>query len=363
MSISDSSLEVIWPDGTTMHLPYLWLRDNCDCSECRVEQTSEKRFHVASIEADLTPAEVRMEGDCLHLIWPDGHHTYYSGESVRALAPRATVAWRPWNREFQPRRTKWQDLLEDDHCAMEFITDFLQTGAAILVDTPTEPDSLENLAPRLGPVRELLFERIHNVEVDPTGYNIAHTALALPPHNDFVSYSWPPSVQVLHMLRNEAPGGDSIIVDGWAVLEQLRRDYPDLFNILCSVPVPFRQFDDNNETYAVVPMVQCDPAGEITVFRYSNQLMQTMVPTAPRVAEFYRAFHELSRRIISPEAKVSFRLEGGHALVVAGHRVLHGRDAFQMKGRRHLQDAYYDHDNIRNKLVLLKRKMSEKNKG
>lgn len=73
---------------------------------------------------------------------------------------------------------------------------------------------------------------------------------------------------------------------------------------------------------------------------------------------FYRAYHELSLRITAPEAKVSFRLEGGQILLAAGHRVLHGREAFQLTGRRRLQDAYYEHDNIRNQLVVLKRRVN-----
>ena len=45
------------------------------------------------------------------------------------------------------------------------------------------------LAPRLGPIREVLFERIHNVPMEGQVYNIAHTSLELPPHNDFASYT------------------------------------------------------------------------------------------------------------------------------------------------------------------------------
>ena len=48
------------------------------------------------------------------------------------------------------------------------------------------------------------------MEVDVAGYNVAHTSMSLPPHNDFASYSWPPSVQALHMLANETPGGESL---------------------------------------------------------------------------------------------------------------------------------------------------------
>ncbi len=50
------------------------------------------------------------------------------------------------------------------------------------------------------------------------------------------------------------------------------------------------------------------------------------------------------------------RLEGGEILLVAGHCVLHGREAFEPMGKRHLQDAYYEFDNVKNHLLVLHRK-------
>jgi len=43
--------------------------------------------------------------------------------------------------------------------------------------------------------------------VDCRGYNVASTNLELPSHTDLPSYSWPPSVQALHMLVNETEHG------------------------------------------------------------------------------------------------------------------------------------------------------------
>ena len=225
----------------------------------------------------------------------------------------------------------------------------------MLQSAPDLPGILEHLVSRLGPLRELLFDRIHNVVVDPKGYNIAHTALPLPPHTDFASYTWPPSVQTLHMLCNETSGGNSIIVDGWSVLQGLREEHPRWFELLHQVPVPFREFDEHNETYTEVPMVQCDSVGNVTSFRYSNQLMQTMDPAQSQLADFYHAYYELSLRIAAPEARCTFRMAGGDIMILANHRVLHGREAFEPTGRRHIQDAYFEHDNVRNHWTVLQR--------
>lgn len=348
-------IEVTWACGSHGTFPNLWLRDNCDCGDCRIAQTSEKKFMVSDVPADLAPTEVGVVDDCLRIVWPDGHQTSYDGEMLRNAGRSRGSDWSQWPPGFVPERYSYRAFLDHDRVAAAAISVFLDTGAFILSEAPDVPGTLESLAPRLGPVRELLFDRIHNVKVDPAGYNVAHTPLALPPHNDFASYTWPPSVQALHMQVNEATGGDSFIVDGWSVIESLREDRPDFFDSLCAVSVPFREFDNDNETYAEQPIVSCDASGRLVGFRFSNQLMQTLDPTHPDALGFYRAYHELCRRITDPRNRSNFRLHGGEILIVAAHRVLHGREAFEQTGPRHLQDAYFELDNVRNHLFVLRR--------
>ena len=106
-----------------------------------------------------------------------------------------------------PKYFDWIDFLQNKNIAIDAFSNFITHGAICIKNAPCVPNTLEDLAKRLGPIREVLFERIHNVSVDGHVYNIAHTSLEVPPHNDFASYSWPPSVQALHMLVNECEGG------------------------------------------------------------------------------------------------------------------------------------------------------------
>ncbi len=157
------------------------------------------------------------------------------------------------------------------------------------------------------------------------------------------------------MLANACEGGDSVIVDGFAVVERLRLERPEMLDVLCAVPVPFRLFSDDNETYSINPMIELDSAGEIARPRYSNQTTQAVPLSEPRSADFYGAYHELAARINDDGVKDSLRLEGGEILMVAGHRVLHARRPIISAGRRHLRDAYFEHDNVRNHLAVLRR--------
>ena len=352
----DESVEITWKNGETTLLPNLWLRDNCACDLCRNTQTTEKLFQLAQVDVNLMPETVDLIEDELHLLWPDGHRSVYDGSAIRALTIPQTTHLRLWSSEFRPQQFDYGKFIHNDSIAVDAIENFLSTGTILLTNAPTK-ECLENLAPMLGPLRETVFGRIHNVVVDSTGYNVASTNLELPPHTDLPSYSWPPSVQALHMLVNETEHGESIIVDGFAVATQFRNAHPNWFDRLCYTPVPFRIFDDNNETFATQPIIQLDTGGQIAGVRYSNQTMQPMNPVRTGINEFYSAYHEFSSRITSDKAKAIFRLEGGQILLVAGHRVLHARKEFVANAKRHLQDAYFEHDNIRNHLTVIQRRL------
>ena len=352
----EHTIEIHWPDGSQQSLSRLWLRDNCRCPECRIAQTEEKQFQLASLEDSDYEATILADDKALHITWANGHQSQFEREFIDRGHQIPKIDWKPWEQDFEPKRFDFNAFLNDDQTASGAIESFLVDGVLILTNSPTEPNTLEQLAPRLGPIREVLFERIHNVKVDPKGYNVAHTSLGLPPHNDFASYTWPPSVQALHMLVNESTGGHSTVLDGWGLLEDFRAAEPTAFEVLCRVEVPFREFDADNETFTCAPMIQLDSQGMLKVFRYSNQLMQTLDPTARDTIEFYNAYYKLSKRVLNSNFQRSFRLDGGQILIVASHRILHGRKEITSAGARHLQDAYFEHDNVRNMLSVLERR-------
>tara|TARA_B100001741_G_scaffold210439_1_gene174094 strand:- start:611 stop:1678 length:1068 start_codon:yes stop_codon:yes gene_type:complete len=352
ITVNNESVEVLIEDKK-FDLPFLWLRDNCQCDECRITETQEKQFLLHTVPIDISPDKVDMDGDMLLIKWPDGHDSIIPTSKILECGMSRYPDYRFWSKKFTPNRFTWKDFLDDVSTSIEALKDLVSYGVIILKEAPKELNSLEMLSKRLGPIHETLFERIHNVSITGHVYNVAHTSKGLPPHNDFASYKSQPSIQALHMLENECEGGESIIVDGWRLLEDLRYDRPDFFKTLQDFDVPFREFDEENETFAEAPIIKCSNDGSIESFRYSNQLMQMINPTKHGVKDFYMAYHELTTRIHNPKYRSTFRLNGGEVLIVASHRVLHAREPFTPNGKRHLQDAYFVYDNVANNLVLL----------
>lgn len=337
-----------------MAFHYVWLRDNCWCEECRVVQSGERRLFTAYIGDDITPTAAQFDDGVLRVAWNDGHHsTYtagwlaahdYSGRARQRAVPEPTL----WDATLSGIPTfDHADVVGTSTGQLAYLEAMRDYGVAIVRGTPSRDGEVARFAGTIGHVRETAFERIHNVRHDPAGYNVAHTSLELKPHTDMPSYHWPPSVQLLHFLRNEATGGESTVTDGWAIVADLRRADPAAFETLARVPVAYQLFSDTEDTSAEAPMIQLDTQGRVVTFRFSNQLAQPIDSSFEEMEEFYRAYRKLGRMIDSDRFKVAFKTTSGDLLTVHGHRVMHGRLPFDPdSGERHLQDVYMEYDDL-----------------
>jgi gamma-butyrobetaine dioxygenase len=158
----------------------------------------------------------------------------------------------------------------------------------------------------------------------------------------------------LHFLVNESTGGESTLVDGWRVLADLRAASPESFNTLCRVPVTWQMFSDDEDTKATAPIIQLDTSGRVRTFRFSNQLALPIQASFEDVDAFYSAYRRLGRMLDDPHYKFVFKTATGDLVTVHGHRVLHGRLAFDAdSGARHLQDVYMEFDDLMDRLSVL----------
>lgn len=343
-------------DATWRHFHYVWLRDNCWCDECRVRQSSERRLYTAQIRGDIAANSADVDAtDTLHIEWNDGHRSAFSAAWLERYdysdAARASRRHEPrlWDAATLAMPTfAFADVVGTTAGQLAYLDALRDHGVALVRGVTTVDGEVAQFAEAIGGhVREVAFERIHNVRHDPTGYSVAHTALELKPHTDMPSYSWPPSVQLIHFLMNDADGGESVVVDGWKVLADLRAAAPDAFDTLTSVPVAFQLWSDDEDTQAMAPMIQTDTEGRVRTFRFSNQLALPLDVAFDRVEPFYAAYRRLGSMVDDPRYRHLFRSEAGDLLTVHGHRVLHGRMPFDpASGARHLQDLYMEWDDL-----------------
>ena len=76
IKIKDESVILSLDSGQKFDLPFLWLRDNCQCDECRITETEEKQFLLHKVPVDLTPDDVQIIDERIHISWPRNMNSF-----------------------------------------------------------------------------------------------------------------------------------------------------------------------------------------------------------------------------------------------------------------------------------------------
>lgn len=190
----------------------------------------------------------------------------------------------------------------------------------------------------------------------------AYTNLALDAHTDTTYFSDPAGLQAFHVLSHtpDSPadsgplGGESLLVDGFRAARALRDGYPQAYEVLSAVGLPWHA--SGNEGIAIspdrmYPVLEKGVGGEVGRVRWNND-DRGGVPGGFSVAE-QEAWFKAARLWVEAlrEGEYWVQLEPGTVLsmfldsldgwgcwltrgtVFDNWRVLHGRSAFTGKRR------------------------------
>ena len=128
-----------------------------------------------------------------------------------------------------------------------------------------EEGTYKKIIERFGFVRLTNYGSNFQVKTKKNVDNLAWTSLGLSPHTDNPYRHPAPTLQLLHCIKNEANGGESILVDGLNVVNKLKDDDPESFSLLSQTPVTYEFRNESTHltnTDTVIRMVN----GELTPF-------------------------------------------------------------------------------------------------
>lgn len=181
----------------------------------------------------------------------------------------------------------------------------------------------------------------------------------LEPHADNPYRVPQPGFTLLHCLRNDAKGGESILVDGFRVAEILQNEDPELFKTLVEVPVVYRYRDDEATMEYTAPFIDIWPDNSIKQTRFHGRCDQ-VIPTSPSILDtFYEARRRYAELIWSKDIQLQFKLNPGEMYFADNYRMFHGRASFELEsGVRHMRQAYMDRDVVSSRQRTLMRDIS-----
>ena len=357
-------IHIKWSDNSDNSYPFLWLRENDPAGFHK--DTNERMTDLTSIPLDISLTKAFIKDDVLILNWSDSENStrynldwlYHHKPGKRASDPAAIKkrCWRGGMGRDKLPTAKAKDLLQDDDALATWLENTQSFGLSLLSGLEARHDAGMEVAKRIGFLRETNFGTTFQVQSKPNPNNLAYTSVALPPHTDLPNQELPPGFQFLHCLANEAEGGGSTFADGLAIATDLRANDIEAFNMLSSVSIPFRFYDENTDIRSRKHVITLNLDGEISEICFNAHIADFLDIDPKLMKSYYRAYGKFMKMTRSNAYLISLRLAVGEMVVFDNRRILHGRDAFNPEtGFRHLHGCYVDRGEFESRLRVLKR--------
>ncbi len=360
---SATTIAVTWSDERVdRHHPWT-LRENATDPGTTSQLTRERVVDIADWGDDVAATTVGTTGGWLTIRWaPDGLSARYEPGWLRHLGGRDwhPAAIRPAARTWdatagEPPTFDGRAYLSDDDVLADALHTLGSHGLVRLRDLPDADDTVLAVGRRIGVVRPTHFGPDFDVVARADADSQAYTGARLGPHTDIPTRELPAGLQLLHCRTNTVGGGESLMVDGFAVAEHVREHDPDVFDALTRLRWVWANRSTETDVRWSAPVVGLD-GDRIDEIRIANTLR--LFPDMPHadVDRGYRAIRRFVQLADSERFRITFPFRPGDCVVFDNRRVLHGREAFEPGGgERHLRGCYVDRDDLFSRLRIHRR--------
>jgi gamma-butyrobetaine dioxygenase len=235
---------------------------------------------------------------------------------------------------FVPQRVRRDDILR----ARELLR---RDGAVILTDWPVSQDSAVHAAAALLGTRLRWLECVRSRSTEAGGELGLHTDganVVIDVHDRHVRLRDPDIDFVLILCETPAPqGGDSIVADGYLLVDRLRDDNADLYRFLTTVDVDFTsslRHDGVGTVPVVARMVEWTRGGRMIVRAAGHAQPAPREPSWDEHERRLAEYADLLATLLACAPRE--RLAPGEMLVLDNYRCPHGVSAHEGHRRTHV---------------------------
>ncbi len=382
ISTDDRAGKTVRPDGDgvvfsslngSTRFSWRWLRDHGEDEASRDPDTLQRRVDTFTLDPAEAGAVTVGEGT-LTVRWPNGETSVVAIDTLEAVAAdhlssdwSTTLASAPtigadvilWSdpASIKPPDVDAAAFLNDDDACGAGVELLCRYGYLVLRGDTTDRSLAEALANRLGYVRQTIFGGIWDLAANLTAHaDTAYTQIYLGPHTDGTYSHDAPGLQFFHCVRPADEGGESLLVDGFAIAAELAASDPEVAAILASVVVAGRYVEPGVHLLAERPVLRTNHRGELVQVSFNNYDRAPFLLPPDLEERFYSAYGRFAALSDEPSRRAVISLTAGDFLVFDNWRTLHGRNAFS--GPRHYIGGYLNHEDLESKRRVLNSKGS-----
>ena len=361
-SLEKEHIIIKWQDNHESKFHFLWLRDNCPTSFH--SDSKMRKFNLLSVSKNIYPKKIDNNKNNLRIHWNENDHIsnyelkwlrdhcYTEINNQQYKTPY--ILWKSnLNKEFKLISLNHDEVINKKEKLIQWLELLHVYGITIIKNAPTKDKSAFKILNKISHHRETFFGTPFEVINIPKPNNQAYTADALTNHSDLPYFEYAPGYQFLHCLENNANGGDSTAVDGFAVADYLRKNEKEMFDILSSTQVKFKDNDFTQKAIRILysPIITLTKDNDFNDIRLNMGAMATIDVHPNKMKKFYDAYRFFTSLLHDKKFMIEFRLDAGDIFCFNNRRVLHGRSAFNPNsGNRHLQGYYIERDEIISRL-------------
>lgn len=353
-------LNVRWEnDHEVIQYPYVYLRDNCQCSSCFNDEAKCRTFLLKDLDVKVKPVDIGVDiyEGTLNITWTDGHdsvyrldwlYSRYKGRNEQEHLIRKPVQL--WGSTDNTHSATFDEIMNDDDVLCDWISRMEERGIFLIRDAPQEPGQVEKIGKRVAFLKETNYGKTNKVTSKANPTTIAYTPTTVALHTDFAYYQNVPELGMFHCIANVPHGGDSEFVDGFQVATQMREEHPEEFRILSTTPLTF--FDIGEDNYKFFKMgkhttIGLNNTGDIVQVNFSNHSRCSYLTMPPEQMErLYLALQKFNDMCYQDRNILRTKLSPGDIMCFDNLRVLHGRTGYSIKPGevRILEAAFMDWD-------------------
>lgn len=238
-------------------------------------------------------------------------------------------------------------IINDERSALALLDELVADGAAVVGGVPTDLDGLRSIAAVIGEIRATNYGIDWEIQANLDPLTPIDGDVPMRVHSDLPYRQAPPAVQLLLSVQADAGGGATLLVDGYAVADELKRRDPDGWKALTEVPWTYIYPAPTHYYVGGGPLIGLDRNGDYDVFRHApglNLPLETGGELGTRAEAARDRFMEIATEA---EFETRIRLEPGQLLLFNNHRMLHGRTPLDLTvGGRHLLGCYCELDDV-----------------